>query len=138
MQWILKAFLALHRFVYRVTGGAIGGRMGRAPVLLLTTMGRKTGKPRTTPLLYLEDEGPLVVVASNGGADRHPAWYLNLQNNPVATVQIRRETKTVRARRASPEEKARLWSRLTSMYDGYEGYQRRTHRQIPLVILDPQ
>ncbi len=127
----------LHTFVYRVTGGRLGGRMVGAPVLLLTTTGRKTGKQRTSPLLYLEDGENLVIVASNGGAPRHPTWWLNLRAVPEASVEIGNRKLRVRAEEASPEEKERLWTRLVAMYGPYESYRRRTDRDIPVVILRP-
>ncbi len=127
----------LHTFVYRVTGGRLGGRMVGAPVLLLTTTGRKTGKQRTSPLLYLEDGEDLVIVASNGGAPRHPTWWLNLRADPEASVEIGNRKLRVRAEEASPEEKERLWTRLVAMYGPYESYRRRTDRDIPVVILRP-
>ena len=127
----------LHMFVYRVTGGRLGGRMVGAPVLLLTTTGRKTGKQRTSPLLYLEDGENLVIVASNGGAPRHPTWWLNLRADPEASVEIGNRKLRVRAEEASPEEKERLWTRLVAMYGPYESYRRRTDRDIPVVILHP-
>ncbi len=127
----------LHAFVYRVTGGRLGGRMVGAPVLLLTTTGRKTGKQRTIPLLYLEDGENLIVVASNGGTPRHPAWWLNLRADPEATVEAGRRELRVRAEEANPEEKERLWPKLVAMYGPYESYRRRTDREIPVVILRP-
>jgi F420H(2)-dependent quinone reductase len=127
----------LHMFVYRVTGGRLGGRMVGAPVLLLTTTGRKTGKQRTSPLLYLEDGENLVIVASNGGAPRHPTWWLNLRADPEASVEIGNRKLRVRAEEASPEEKERLWTRLVAMYGPYESYRRRTDRDIPVGILRP-
>ncbi len=123
--------------MYRATGGKIGGRIV-GPVLLLTTTGRKTGKKRTTPLLYLEDGENLVVVASNGGAPRHPAWWLNLEVDPEPQVRIGDRTLRVRAEEAKGEEKRRLWARLVEMYPAYEDYLRRTTREIPVVILRPQ
>jgi len=104
-------------------------------VLLLTTTGRKTGKQRTTPLLYVEDDGRYVVIGSVGGAPKHPAWYLNLGGNPAATIQLGRRKLQVTAKTAEPEERARLWARATRMYSGYDGYQAKTGREIPVVIL---
>jgi len=111
--------------------------MFSAPVLLLTTTGRKTGKRRTIPLRYLEDRENLVLVASNGGAPTHPAWWLNLRADPEATVEIGRRRLRVRAEEASPEEKERLWPKLVAMYGPYESYRRRTDREIPIGILHP-
>ena len=127
----------LHASVFRATGGSIGGRMVGSPVLLLVTMGRKTGQRRTTPLLYLEDGGRHVIVASNGGTAKQPAWWLNLQANPEATVEVGGRKTNVRATEARGEEKARLWQRLVRMYPSYEDYQRRTDREIPVIILEP-
>ena len=108
-----------------------------APVLLLTTTGRKTGRRHTIPLLYLEDGENFVVVASNGGAPRHPAWWSNLRADPEANVEIGGRELRARAQKASPEEKEWLWPRLVAMYGAYENYQRRTDREIPVVILRP-
>ena len=125
-------------FVYRATRGRIGGRFGRARVLLLTTTGRRTGKRRTAPLGYLEDGGDLVVIASFGGSDVQPAWYLNLAADTDVEVQLRGGARQpMRARTATPEERARLWLRVVEMYAGYAKYQARTAREIPLVILEP-
>jgi deazaflavin-dependent oxidoreductase (nitroreductase family) len=126
-----------HSSLYRTTDGRFGGKMFGAPVLLLNTTGRKSGQRRTTPLLYLRDGEDLAIVASNGGAPRHPAWFLNLKANPEATVELGDREVRVRAEEASPEEKARLWPRLVEMYPGYEGYQEKTDREIPVVVLHP-
>ena len=128
----VKANLAL----YKATDGRVTGSHGGAPVLLLTTTGRRSGKQRTTPLLYLEDDGTLVVVASYGGAPKHPAWYLNLSANPEVEVQIGRNVERRRARTADAEERSRLWPRLVAMYGSYASYQTRTTREIPVVILE--
>ena len=113
----------------------MGGRVSGAPVLLLTTTGRKSGKRRTTPLLYLRDGETIVIVASNGGRDVHPAWWLNLQTNPEADVQLGKARSPLIASNAAAEERARLWPLLVEMYPGYGDYQKRTKRQIPVVIL---
>ncbi len=132
---IVKGLTRLHNFWYKVLGGRLVGRFGKAPMLLLTTTGRKTGKERTTPLLYLPDGDDLVVVASWGGDDRHPLWYLNLQAEPHVTVQVGSEKQARAARTATPAEKARLWPGLVAVYKQYEGYQKKTDRDIPLVML---
>ena len=132
-RWITRA----HATVYRVTGGKIGGWI-MGPVLLLTTTGRKTGKQRTSPLLYLQDGENMAIVGSNGGATRHPAWWLNLLANPEAGVEIGSRKLRVRAGEAKGEEKSRLWARLVEMYPSYEDYQKRTTREIPVVVLYPQ
>jgi deazaflavin-dependent oxidoreductase (nitroreductase family) len=134
---VLKFLSQLHVLLYRASGGRIGGRLKAAPVLLLTTKGRKTGKRRTTPLLYGEDAGRYVVVASVGGAPRHPAWYLNLSGDPEATIQVGGRTLGVHATTASPDERAPLWTLMTRMYPGYDDYQAKTSREIPVVVLTP-
>lgn len=134
---MLKVFSRLHVFLYRASGGRIGGRFRAAPILLLTTTGRKTGRHRTTPLLYAEDAGRYVVVASVGGAPRHPAWYLNLCSDPEATIRVGAREVGVRADTVSPGERARLWALVTRMYPTYDAYQAKTSREIPLVALTP-
>jgi deazaflavin-dependent oxidoreductase (nitroreductase family) len=121
-----RAATKLHTFVYRATNGWLGRRIVGAPVLLLTTTGRRSGEERTVPLLYLEDGENLVVVASNGGTASHPAWRSNLCANPEAIVEIRGRKLRVRAEEAVPEEKERLWARHVAMYGPYESYRRRT------------
>jgi F420H(2)-dependent quinone reductase len=128
---------ALHRGAYRATGGRVGGKVWGLSILLLTTTGRRTGKQRTTPLCFLPDGADLVVVASNGGMDWFPAWWLNLVAEPRASVQVGRERRAVVARAAAPDERARLWAEITAIAPGYLGYERRTTRQIPLGILQP-
>ena len=135
---MIKTWSAMHEFWYRLSGGLIGGRFGRVRMLLLTTTGRKSGRPRTTPLLYLEDDGNLVVIASNGGNPNHPAWWLNLKSDPQATVQVGRERRTVTAEEAEGETRERLWRAVVDVNRGYEGYQRSTSRRIPVVILRPE
>lgn len=132
-----NALTSIHTFVYSKTDGAIGGRMVNCPVLLLTTTGRKTNRQRTVPLLYLADGGDVVLVASNGGATKHPTWWLNLESNSEAQIQVRSIKHRVRAEKASAEEKQRLWPRLVAMYPGYKRYQEITTRDIPVVILRP-
>ncbi len=124
-----------HRAVYRLSGGRVLGRVAGMPVLLLTTTGRRTGRPRTTPLTYFEDGDDLVVVGSNGGEDSPPGWWLNLMDEPHATVTIGSHARPVEARAAEPEEHARLWPTITQTNPGYAGYARRTERPIPVVFL---
>ena len=130
-----KGITGTHAAIYRASGGKLAGRMFNSPVLLLITTGRKTGRERTTPLLYLEDGENLVVVASVGGAPKHPDWYWNLKANPEARVEIEDRTLRVRAEEAKGEEKRRLWALLVMMYPPYEDYQRRTEREIPVFVL---
>jgi deazaflavin-dependent oxidoreductase (nitroreductase family) len=108
------------------------------PVLLLTTTGRRSGKARTTPLTFFRDGRDLVVIASNGGADRAPDWSVNLQQDPRAVVQIGADKLSVEARTATPEERERLWVGITATYPGYAAYQRKTTRRIPVLILTPR
>ena len=124
-----------HTFWYRATGVALGSRLKGMPVLLLTTTGRKSGRPRTTPLMYLEDGEDMVVIASNSGDDRDPGWWRNLKAHPAATIQLQRERRSVRAERASAGEKARIWPALIARNADYEEYAKRTARDIPVVIL---
>jgi deazaflavin-dependent oxidoreductase (nitroreductase family) len=130
--------------VYRLTNGRIGGkwRIGAGfrkpvPVLLLDHVGRTSGRAYTVPLLYLRDGDDLVVVASQGGLPRHPQWYRNLLATPGTTVQVGAEHRQVRARVASPDEKAALWPRLVDLYADFASYQSWTDRDIPVVVLEP-
>jgi deazaflavin-dependent oxidoreductase (nitroreductase family) len=122
-------------WVYRRSGGKIGGTMFGAPLLLLTTVGRKSGRSWTVPVMYQADGDRWVVVASNGGKARHPAWWLNLRSRPEASVQIGREAYPVTAVEAVGEERELLWRRMADMYKGYDAYTRKTTRKIPVVLL---
>lgn len=134
----IRAMTALNIWVYRASGGKIGGRFLRgAPVCLVTTTGRKSGTPRTAPLLYLADGANVVIVASKGGMSKHPLWYGNLVANPRCTVELGRERRAMIARVASSDEKRALWPRLVAMYPDYADYQARTDRDIPVVVLEP-
>ena len=126
-----------HAGVYRATGGKLFGRMGKSPILLLNTVGRKSGKKRTSPLLYAMDGEDFVIIASKGGASAHPAWYLNLRANPEATVEIGDREVQVEAEVADPEDKTRLWQKMVEMYPAYDTYQEKTEREIPLLVLRP-
>ncbi|HSD11844.1 MAG TPA: nitroreductase/quinone reductase family protein [Candidatus Binatia bacterium] len=130
-----RYFLYVHQWLFEATDGRITW-LGGLPVLLLRTVGRKTGMERTAALVYLQDGKDLVVVASNGGSDRAPAWLGNLQKTPTVGVQIGRERRGMRARVADPAERARLWPLVNRLNAGrYDAYQARTEREIPLVIL---
>ncbi|HEY8775291.1 MAG TPA: nitroreductase family deazaflavin-dependent oxidoreductase [Gaiellaceae bacterium] len=126
----------VHRRIYRLTGGKVGGRLGKLPVLLLTTTGRKSGRPRTQPLVYTQVGDGYAVIASKGGAAQHPLWYLNLREDPSAAVTVGRETRKVRARDAEGGERERLWRTLADLYPGYERYAQKTSRRIPVVVLE--
>lgn len=123
--------------LYRVSRGRLFGRIGRAPVLLLTTRGRRSGKLRTAPILYLADGERLVVIGSNAGNERAPAWSLNLKADPDAGVQVRGMRRKVRARTAEGEERDELWRRMNDQYGGFDDYRARTRRQIDLFVLEP-
>lgn len=136
---IIKLMSRLNTWIYRMSKGRIGSRfVNDAPVLLLTTIGRKSGKERTTPVLYLEDGSNLVVVASQGGMDRHPLWYLNLRANPEVSVQVGEQRSERLAHVASEQERLRLWPQLVAMYPDFDSYQSWTEREIPVVVLAPR
>lgn len=134
---LIRIVTVIHRALYRWSGGRVGARMG-GPCLLLTTTGRKSGEPRTAPLLYVEYQGGWVVIASYGGNARHPAWWLNLTANPEATVQVGRTVTRVRAREADGGERQALWDEAVKMYPPYENYKSMTKRRIPVVVLEPR
>ena len=136
---VIKLMSRLNTWAYRATGGRVGGKFrSGAPVMLLTTIGRKSGRRLTIPLLYLRDEGRIVTVASKGGMDHHPLWYRNLVANPAVDVQIGTETSAMQAHTASDAEKRALWPKLVAMYPDYATYQARTARNIPVVVLTPR
>jgi len=128
---------SLHRVLYRITGGLIGRRLVDNDILLLTTRGRATGREHTVPLLYLRDGERLVVIASYGGRDRHPEWYLNLVDEPSVTAQTGRNRSSYQARTATEDERERWWPRVVAAYSDYAVYQGRTDREIPVVMLEP-
>lgn len=130
-----KNLSTLHRLLYEATRGHVGKRLVDNDMLLLTTTGRRTGKDHTVPLLYLRDGGDYVVIASWGGRDRHPEWYLNLVSEPETTVRVRGGRFPARASTADPQQRQRLWPQVLDTYDGYRVYQERTNREIPIVIL---
>jgi deazaflavin-dependent oxidoreductase (nitroreductase family) len=123
--------------VYRLSGGRIGGKINKAPVLLLTTTGRKSGQQRTAPVVYLADGENLVVIGSNAGHSRPPAWSLNLKVNPEAEVEVGRKRRKVRARVAEGEERTDLWRRHNEQYSGFDEYEARTDRDIAVFVLEP-
>jgi len=131
-------FTRLHDFAYRKSGGRIGGSLMGIPMLLLTTTGRRSGLPRTSPLACLRDGDDWVIVASNDGQDHDPAWWLNLRAEPDAVAQIGSEVRRVRAHRADATERERLWPRLTQLNPRYTHYAGKTAREIPVVILRPR
>lgn len=151
-SYVIGPYLLLHQRVYRFTRGAVGRHVAGRPALLLHTVGRRTGQPRTTALVYARDGDNYVVVASYGGAARHPAWFLNLEANPEVQVQVGRQHRPAHARVAEAEERERLWELVNEKNRGlaplfhlfhrgvvgrYDVYQRHTRREIPVVILEP-
>ena len=126
-----------HVRAYRESGGEEGYLWNGAPSLLLTTTGRKTGEARTSPLIFARDGDDYLIVASVGGMPKHPAWYLNLQAEPAARIQVEDEVLDVVARTASDEEKPRLWGIVNEVWPNYDTYQSRTERVIPVVVLTP-
>lgn len=131
-------WVARHIQQYVESDGQEGHIWNGVPTLLLTTQGRKSGKWRRTALIYGRDGEDYIVVASRGGHPQHPNWYLNLQENPQVRVQVGADKFTARARTATPEEKERLWPKMVEIWPDYESYQRRTEREIPVVILERQ
>ncbi|HWX96682.1 MAG TPA: nitroreductase family deazaflavin-dependent oxidoreductase [Solirubrobacteraceae bacterium] len=136
---VLRRLMGGHAAIYRATNGLIGHRVpGFAPMLLVDHVGAKSGTRRTSPLVYATDGENVILVASKGGYPKNPAWFHNLMANPDTTVQIGSRRRQVHARVADPEERKRLWPKVVEVYGGYEDYQRRTEREIPLVILEPR
>ena len=132
-----KTLSTIHTVAYRLTGGRVGRRLVENDMLLLTTLGRKTGTPHRVPLLYLRDGEDLVVIASWGGRPNHPHWYLNLEADPKAQVQVLGNTWTVTAEPMQEPERTQWWPKIVEAYDGYAAYQARTDRPIPVVRLRP-
>ena len=134
LRWTGKLNVPL----YRLSGGRIGGRLDRAPVLLLTTTGRKSGQLRTVPVVYLADGERQVVIGSNAGNAKAPAWSLNLKANPDAEVELGRERRAVRSRIAEGEERAELWRKHQRPVRGFDDYAARTDRDIAVFVLEPR
>ena len=137
---VLRHGVGLHTHAYRASRGLIGHHVPILGIdmLLLDHVGAKSGKRRTTPLLYVRDGDNLAIIASKGGNPRHPAWFHNLRANPETTVQVGSERRAVRARVAEGEERERLWSRAVENWSQYRDYQARTDREIPVVVLEPR
>ena len=135
--FVIKRMSRANTWIYKRSNGKLGGTFQKSPVALLTTTGRKTGEPRVSPLIYLRDGDRVIVVASRGGSDKNPLWYLNLKANPKVSVQIKEEVLQLRARDATPEERDNYWPKLLAVYPNYEDYQSWTDRVIPVVICEP-
>jgi deazaflavin-dependent oxidoreductase (nitroreductase family) len=126
-----------HIRAYRDSGGEVGYLWNGVPTLLLTSTGRRTGAERTSALIFARDGDDYLIVASKGGMPSHPMWYLNLQANPAAKIQVKADELAVVARTASADEKPRLWKIVTDVWPNYDVYQTRTDREIPVVVLTP-
>jgi deazaflavin-dependent oxidoreductase (nitroreductase family) len=133
IKWVSR----VNTFLYRRSGGGLGGTVQKIPVALLTTTGRKTGEPRVSPLYFLRDGDRVIVAASKGGRTENPMWYLNLKANPKVSVQIKKEVLELTARDATDEERAKYWPQLVDMYPSYDDYQSWTDRTIPIVVCEP-
>ena len=133
----VKRWSRFHKVLFRVTSGTVGNRLVGNDILLLTTVGRRTGLAHTVPLLYLTEADRLVVIASYGGRDHYPSWYLNLLAHPEVTVEAPGKKMAMLARTADPEERGDWWPRIVDAYHDYATYQSRTERVIPVVFLDP-
>jgi deazaflavin-dependent oxidoreductase (nitroreductase family) len=136
-RWLQRVLTSLHIACYRATGGIIGHRLGPLPNLLLTTLGRRSGRSHTTALTYVQSDGLLGLVASNFGSLTAPHWYRNLQEHPEASVQVKRKRWLVQARPATPEEYERLWTAALAIWPAWAGYAERAQREIPMVVLVP-
>ncbi len=134
----LKATGKLNVPIYRLSRGRLMNTVGTGPVLLLTSTGRRSGQKRTSPVLYLKDGERFVVVGSNAGNVRAPAWSYNLKANPEAEIEIRGDRRPVRARVAEGEERAGLWRKVNEMYEGFDDYEAKTARDIAVFVLDPR
>lgn len=139
-------WIAEHLRIYRESGGAeghlfdssVGGGLGLVTSLLLTTVGRRSGEKRTSPLFYGTAGEAYVVIGSKGGADTQPGWYLNLRANPAVEVQVARERFPARARVATGKEREQLWEQMIQLYPPYREYQKKTRREIPVIVLEKQ
>jgi deazaflavin-dependent oxidoreductase (nitroreductase family) len=133
---VWQQFTQAHVHTFRLSGGRLAGTFRGSPVCLVDHVGRKSGKKHTSPLIYARDGDDLAIVASKGGSRKDPMWWLNLKQHPETTVQVGSEKRAVRARQATPEEKERLWPLVVGVYAPYEGYQRKTDRDIPVILLE--
>jgi deazaflavin-dependent oxidoreductase (nitroreductase family) len=136
---LLTRLMGGHAKIYRATHGLVGYRVpGAPPMLLLDHVGAKSGKSRTSPLVFARDGADFVLVASKGGYPKNPGWFYNLKAHPDTTIQVGSKRIDVHAHVADPDERKRLWPVVVGVYGGYEDYQRRTAREIPLVVLEPR
>jgi len=136
-DFFIKSFMTINAFLIRISRGRIGSKLGTQTILLLETIGRKSGQPREIPIAYFYHEGKYLIVESNWGKDKHADWYLNLQKNPRATLQVNGRTIPVEAHDAQGDEYARLWKFATERHPPYLRYQGMTARRIPIVVFQP-
>jgi deazaflavin-dependent oxidoreductase (nitroreductase family) len=137
-EWVVRALSRLHTGAFRLTGGRVGRRLVHNDVLLLRTVGRRSGRSHTVPLLYLRERGDVIVIASYGGRHLAPDWYRNLTANPEAEVRLRGRRLDVTARTVDGVARRRLWAAAVAAYPGFAVYQQRTSREIPVVVLEPR
>ena len=137
MKKVFQFILTVYVFLYRLSGGRLGSRVQGLQVLLLTSIGRKTNRKRTTPLGYFMDGNRFVIIASNAGFDVHPAWFHNLSRNSRVSIEVGRRKLQADAEVVDPEKRKSLWAKLEKIAPGYAGYERKTSRVIPLVALKP-
>lgn len=137
MKYLFKLFMAVHVWIYRLSGGKLGGTMRGFKVLLLTTTGRKSGKTYTTPLGRFDHEDGYIIVASNAGQPTHPAWYYNLKSNPHVTVQVLDRVIPATAEVLSGEARMEAWRQVITTAPSYANYEKQTTREIPLILLHP-
>ncbi len=138
MNFLFKGILGIFTTLYRLSNGKVMGRMAGLKILLLTTTGRKSGKEHTTPLGYFEQDGDYVIIASNGGADKHPFWFLNLKSNPDVSIEIKDKKIPAEAREADEATRKELWAKLVILSPQYGQYATSTKREIPMVLLRPR
>lgn len=136
-DFFIKLFMDVNAFLIRLTGGRIGGKLGTQTILLLETIGRKSGERRVVPIAYFPYEGKYLIVASNWGKDKQAAWYLNLKKNPRAVLTVNGQKIPVEAHEAQGEEYARLWTFATERHPPYLDYQKMTLRKIPIMVFQP-
>ena len=134
---MVKLFTGLHVFLYRTSGGKIWGSVGGNPVLMLTTTGRKTGKPRTTPVMYVHKDNEYLITASAGGADQNPAWLSNLNSKPEATIEVDGKKIKVKAVITSGDERDKLYENFKALGSNFIEYEKKTTRKIPVIRLQP-
>ena len=135
-RWLLKTFTKFNVFVYQVSGGRLMNKLSGMPIVLVNMRGAKSGKMKTIPLMYVPHDSGVILVASQGGAPKHPVWYYNLIKNPDVEITQGGQTRKLTARRVSDEEKAELWPTCVKHYPPYEQYQKRTDRNIPVFICE--